>query len=79
MNVGHRYYQKDYNLPSDIKFCKRCVNSNQRPRLKFDADGICSACHFSDIKNNKIGQETSVTPSCNQMSVNETNQTKTAD
>lgn len=54
MNVGHRYYQKDYNLPNDIKFCRRCVNSNQRPRLEFDEDGICSACHFSDYKNNKI-------------------------
>ena len=28
--------------------------SNQRPRITFDSQGICSACNFSDYKKNKI-------------------------
>jgi N-acetyl sugar amidotransferase len=43
-----------YNLPSEIKFCKLCTVSNQRPRITFDSQGICSACTFSEIKRNKI-------------------------
>jgi N-acetyl sugar amidotransferase len=43
-----------YNLPSDVIYCKRCTISNQRPRIKFDLNGICSACNFADIKKNKI-------------------------
>ena len=39
------------NLPKEIKFCKKCVISNQRPRIKLNADGICSACEYKDIKN----------------------------
>lgn len=37
-------------LPKDIEFCTRCVVSNQRPRISFDKNGICSACQFSDYK-----------------------------
>lgn len=50
MAIGKRYYDKGYNLPADVKFCKRCVMSNQRPRITFDDKGICSACNFSDYK-----------------------------
>jgi N-acetyl sugar amidotransferase len=32
-----------YALPSEVRFCKLCVISNQRPRISFDSDGICSA------------------------------------
>jgi N-acetyl sugar amidotransferase len=54
-----------YGLPEEVIFCKRCVISNQRPSsvvefkneqkdrkptIQFDADGVCQACHFSDIK-----------------------------
>lgn len=35
---------------SPILFCKSCVVSNQRPRIKFDERGICSACSFSHDK-----------------------------
>ena len=41
-------------LPAETQFCKRCVVSNQRPRIHFDEDGTCSACGYSDIKNNVI-------------------------
>jgi N-acetyl sugar amidotransferase len=33
----------------EVRFCKRCVVSNQRPRITFD-DGVCSACRFADRK-----------------------------
>ncbi|MFN3666185.1 MAG: N-acetyl sugar amidotransferase [Sediminibacterium sp.] len=54
-----------YGLPSEVKFCKRCVISNQRPSstvefkstskdkkevIDFDEEGICSACRYHDTK-----------------------------
>mgnify|MGYP001427712935 FL=1 len=35
-------------LPNEVKWCKRCVLSNQRPRVIFDKNGICSACNNLD-------------------------------
>jgi N-acetyl sugar amidotransferase len=46
-----------YNLPPEIRYCTRCVVSNQRPRITFDEDGVCSACRFSDFKRNSIDWE----------------------
>jgi N-acetyl sugar amidotransferase len=43
-----------YKLPKKVLFCKRCTVSNQRPRLLFDDNGICSACKFADLKKNKF-------------------------
>lgn len=54
MKQGTRYYKKAYNLPEKVIFCKRCVVSNQRPRITFNEDGICSACTFSDFKNDVV-------------------------
>ena len=45
---------KKYNLPEKVVFCKKCTISNQRPRISFDENGICSACNFADFKKNKI-------------------------
>lgn len=42
--------QKYYKLPSEVRFCTRCVISNQRPRIRFDVEGVCSACRFADRK-----------------------------
>ena len=39
-----------YNLPEQIRFCSRCTISNQRPRISFNSKGVCSACQFSDYK-----------------------------
>lgn len=54
-----------YGLPQEVKFCKRCVMSNQRPAsaiefkhtkdskkvtLNFDEDGVCDACRNADVK-----------------------------
>ena len=41
-----------YNLPEKVFYCKKCTISNQRPRITFDKDGVCSACNFSDLKKN---------------------------
>ena len=56
-----------YGLPTEVKFCKRCVMSNQRPAseiefkhnintkkktLNFDEDGVCDACRNADQKEN---------------------------
>jgi N-acetyl sugar amidotransferase len=58
-----------YGLPNEVKFCKRCVISNQRPSstvefmnkknenkevISFDKYGICSACKFNEEKNQGI-------------------------
>lgn len=54
MNILKRDVISLYNLPKEVKFCKKCTMSNQRPRIKFDEHGVCSACNFSDYKKNKI-------------------------
>lgn len=58
-----------YGLPQEIKFCKRCVISNQRPNsaveyahmaetkkttIFFDENGVCDACLFAEKKKNTI-------------------------
>jgi N-acetyl sugar amidotransferase len=45
---------KQYNLPHEVKFCKKCTVSNQRPRITFDEHGICSACNYAEYKRTKI-------------------------
>ncbi|MBI5202723.1 MAG: N-acetyl sugar amidotransferase, partial [Elusimicrobia bacterium] len=54
-----------FGLPKDVKFCKHCVISNQRPNstveythtkaskketIAFDANGVCDACRFGESK-----------------------------
>ncbi|OGR98201.1 MAG: LPS biosynthesis protein [Elusimicrobia bacterium RBG_16_66_12] len=58
-----------YGLPAEVRFCTRCVISNQRPSsvvefknrptdakpvIAFDAEGVCSACRYAEIKQTKI-------------------------
>jgi len=45
---------KLYNLPPEVKFCKKCTISNQRPRITLNADGICSACQFAEYKKQHV-------------------------
>lgn len=40
--------------PKEVIFCKKCVVSNQRPRIEFGEDGVCSACKFSYEKKQVI-------------------------
>lgn len=39
-----------YRLPMEVRFCRKCTVSNQRPRITFDEYGVCSACSFSEFK-----------------------------
>jgi N-acetyl sugar amidotransferase len=59
--------QAFYGLPEEVKFCKKCVMSNQRPTsavefkhtkeskkstMNFDENGVCDACRMGEIKDN---------------------------
>lgn len=54
-----------YGLPEEVKFCKKCVMSNQRPSsvvefkhrpfdkkptINFDDEGVCGACRYAEMK-----------------------------
>ena len=56
-----------YGLPKEVKFCTKCVMSNQRPAstiefkhtadskkttMQFDENGVCDACRTAEIKEN---------------------------
>lgn len=58
-----------YGLPLEVRFCKRCVISNQRPNsvvefknasshrkptINFDEEGVCLACRYADRKAREI-------------------------
>ena len=45
---------KRYNLPLDVRFCKKCTISNQRPRITFDDKGVCSACNYAEYKRTRV-------------------------
>jgi len=40
--------------PQEIIFCKKCVVSNQRPRITLDENGVCSACNYAYEKHHVI-------------------------
>ena len=52
--VSKRNTKKIYNLPEEVKFCKKCVISNQRPRISFNEEGVCSACQYSEKKDKEF-------------------------
>lgn len=56
--ISQKNTKKIYNLPEKVKFCKKCTISNQRPRIGFDNEGVCSACRFNEFKRNKINWDT---------------------
>lgn len=41
---------KMYNLLATVMFCKKCVISNQRPRIYLDENGVCNACNYTEKK-----------------------------
>jgi N-acetyl sugar amidotransferase len=58
-----------YGLPKQVRYCSKCVISNQRPNsaieykhskesiketINFDKEGVCDACRFSERKQNSI-------------------------
>ena len=54
LDIPKKNVLERYNLPSRVVFCKKCVVSNQRPRVTLDQNGICSACNVSSYKKNGI-------------------------
>ncbi|MEE9209878.1 MAG: N-acetyl sugar amidotransferase [Kiloniellales bacterium] len=61
-----------YGLPPEVKFCKRCVISNQRPSsavefehrpdskkatITFDEDDVCDACRYAEMKETRVDWE----------------------
>ena len=61
-----------YGLPLQVRFCRKCVISNQRPNsaveyehtkdsrkqtIRFDADGVCDACRLAEQKQRTIDWE----------------------
>ena len=43
-----------YNLPKEVKFCKKCVISNQRPRIVFDKEEFVVRVDILNIKKQSI-------------------------
>lgn len=41
-------------IPKEVKWCKKCVISNQRPRITFNDEGVCSGCLNTVFKNNEV-------------------------
>lgn len=37
-----------------MKICKKCIMADTRPRLKFNKEGVCAACEWSEIKKTQI-------------------------
>ena len=43
-------------LPDKVIICKKCVMTNQRPRIEFDDAGVCSACRYAEKKKDALRQ-----------------------
>lgn len=65
--MSENKHEAYYGLPHDVKFCTKCVMSNQRPAsaiefkhtidskkttMNFDEEGVCDACRTAEIKDN---------------------------
>ena len=61
-----------YGLPGEVRFCRRCVISNQRPSsavefehrreskkvtINFDDEGVCDACRYAERKEQDVDWE----------------------
>ena len=55
--VPQRNLISTYGLPTEVKYCTKCVISNQRPRITFDEHGVCSACRYAERKHNLFNWE----------------------
>jgi N-acetyl sugar amidotransferase len=68
-NLPEDQLEAKYGLPREVKFCKKCVISNQRPNsaveykhteaskkttIHFDEHGVCDACRTAEMKARSI-------------------------
>jgi len=37
-------------MKNTVFWCKTCLNMSTRPRIEFDAKGVCNACHWAEQK-----------------------------
>ncbi|HUP93642.1 MAG TPA: N-acetyl sugar amidotransferase [Burkholderiales bacterium] len=66
---NHAQLEAKYGLPSEVRFCRRCVISNQRPNsavefahtsasrkatIQLNEEGVCDACLLAEIKHTAI-------------------------
>ncbi|MGV0999599.1 MAG: N-acetyl sugar amidotransferase [Fluviibacter sp.] len=54
LNLEPKNVAERYKLPLQVRYCKWCTISNQRPRITFDDEGVCSACRFAVYKREKV-------------------------
>ena len=55
----HKRFEKQLlSQPKEVVFCKKCVMSNQRPRITFDEEGICGGCRNTEYFKNGIDWQT---------------------
>jgi len=52
--IANKDTKKRYKLPSIVTYCTKCTMSNQRPRITFDKQGVCSACQYAEYKKTEI-------------------------
>ena len=52
--IKHPLEKQILNQPKEILFCKKCVMSNQRPRISFDSEGVCGGCRNDELYKKKI-------------------------
>jgi len=70
--MAERKKEAMFGLPQEVRFCKKCVISNQRPSstneyfhtsdtkhetIKFDEKGVCYACRVNEAKDTAIDWE----------------------
>jgi len=68
-DAGRGTLEAKYGLPPQVRFCRQCVISNQRPNsaveyehtaasrkqtIQFDAEGVCDACRTAEQKRSSI-------------------------
>jgi N-acetyl sugar amidotransferase len=64
-SIKNEKLEVKYGLPSEVRFCEKCIISNQRPSsviefknkssnpkptINFDENGVCSACKYAETK-----------------------------
>jgi N-acetyl sugar amidotransferase len=50
------FLKKNLNF-NNMKYCTKCLMPETRPRIKFDENGVCNACNWSEEKKESIDWE----------------------
>ena len=52
------HVMEKYKFSEKVEYCKKCVLSNQRPRIAFDENGVCNACLYWERKGQVVDWKT---------------------